>query len=150
MRACCGQLAWVANHSRPEQAFLASYLQGTQDKALVAHLDMYNKAVRELKTRKATLKFPVVPIERWRLLAVTDAGWGVRANGESQGGLVLCLCDKEVLERKPGPIPGSLNGPLRNFDGSSVVQELLRPWLHRMAWTPLSSLRHSCKRCCME
>ena len=103
MRACCGQLAWVANHSRPEQAFLASYLQGTQDKALVAHLDMYNKAVRELKTRKATLKFPVVPIERWRLLAVTDAGWGVRANGESQGGLVLCLCDKEVLERKPGP-----------------------------------------------
>ncbi|CAE7232443.1 RE1 [Symbiodinium sp. CCMP2456] len=103
MRACCGQLAWVANHSRPEQAFLASYLQGTQDKAQVAHLELYNKAVRELKTRRATLKFPVVPLERWRLLAVTDAGWGVRANGESQGGLVLCLCDKEVLERRPGP-----------------------------------------------
>eukprot|EP00439_Symbiodinium_sp_Y106_P011645 s11830_g1.t1 len=102
MRACCGQLAWVANHSRPDQAFLASYLQGTQDKALVAHLDMYNKAVRELKARKVTLKFPPVPLERWRLLAITDAGWGVRANGESQGGLILCLCDQDVIDRKPG------------------------------------------------
>ncbi|CAE7606331.1 RE2 [Symbiodinium sp. CCMP2592] len=102
MRACCGQLAWVANHSRPEQSFLASYLQGTQDKAEVSHLELYNKAVRELKTRKVTLKFPCIPISRWRLLAITDAGWGVRANGESQGGLILCLCDQDVLERKPG------------------------------------------------
>ena len=102
MRACCGQLAWVANHSRPEQSFLASYLQGTQDRAEVAHLELYNKAVRELKARKVTLKFPPVPLERWRLLVITDAGWGVRANGESQGGLALCLCDQDVLDRKPG------------------------------------------------
>ena len=102
MPACCGQLAWVANHSRPDQAFLASYLQGTQDKALVSHLELYNKAVREMKTRKACLRFPPVPTERWRLLVVTDAGWGVRANGESQGGLLLCLCDQDVLEQKPG------------------------------------------------
>ncbi|CAE7253172.1 RE1 [Symbiodinium sp. CCMP2592] len=102
MRACCGQLAWVANHSRPDQAFLASYLQGTQDKALVSHLELYNKAVREMKTRKACLRFPPVPVDRWRLLVVTDAGWGVRANGESQGGLLLCLCDRDVLEQKPG------------------------------------------------
>ncbi|CAE7322055.1 RE2, partial [Symbiodinium sp. CCMP2456] len=102
MRACCGQLAWVANHSRPDQTFLASYLQGIQDKALVSHLDLYNKAVREMKARKVSLRFPSVPVDRWRLLAITDAGWGVRANGESQGGLLLCLCDKDVLEQKPG------------------------------------------------
>ncbi|CAE7884699.1 RE1 [Symbiodinium microadriaticum] len=102
MRACCGQLAWVANHSRPDQTFLASYLQGIQDKALVSHLDLYNKAVREMKARKVSLRFPPVPVDRWRLLAITDAGWGVRANGESQGGLLLCLCDKDVLEQKPG------------------------------------------------
>ena len=41
-------------------------------------------------------------MERWRLLAITDAGWGVRANGESQGGLILCLCDQDVIDRKPG------------------------------------------------
>ena len=99
MRACCGQLAWVANHSRPDQAFLASFLQGVQDKALVSH---HNKAVREMKTRKICLRFPPVPIERWRLLAVTDAGWGARENGESQGGLLLCLCDQDVLAQKPG------------------------------------------------
>ena len=30
MRTCAGQLAWVANATRPDQAFLASYLQGIQ------------------------------------------------------------------------------------------------------------------------
>ena len=84
MRACSGQLAWVANHSWPDQAFLASYLQGTQDKAQVLHLTMYNKAVREMKKRRLSLKFPSIPVKDWRLLAVTDAGWAVRENGESQ------------------------------------------------------------------
>ena len=46
MRACCGQLAWVANHSRPDQAFLEPYLQGVQHRATVSHLTLYNKAVR--------------------------------------------------------------------------------------------------------
>ena len=103
MRACCGQLAWVANHTRPDQAFLASYLQGVQDRATVGHLQLFNKAVREMKQRKICLKFPCVPLERWRLLAITDAGWGTRENGESQGGLLLCLCDKKVLQQEPGP-----------------------------------------------
>ena len=102
MRACCGQLAWVANHSRPDQAFLASYLQGVQDRATVSHLALYNKAVREMKQRKVCLRFPPIPLEDWRLLAVTDAGWGVRESGESQGGLLLCLCEKRVLDREPG------------------------------------------------
>ena len=127
MRACCGQLAWVANHSRPDQAFLASYLQGVQDLAQVSHLELYNKAVREMKTRRVCLRFPPVPLDRWRLLAVTDAGWGVRANGESQGGLLLCLCDKNVLEQKPGatwPIEWS-SKKLRRVVRSSTAAETL-------------------------
>ena len=36
IRACSGQLARVANHSRPDQTFLASFLQGVQDQALVS------------------------------------------------------------------------------------------------------------------
>ena len=102
MRACCGQLAWVANHSRPDQAFLASYLQGVQDNATIAHLSLYNKAVREMKSRKLSLRFPSIPLERWRLLAITDAGWCVRASGESQGGMLVCICDQDVLEQKEG------------------------------------------------
>ena len=102
MRACCGQLSWVASHSRPDQAFLASYLQGVQDKAKCQHLLMYNKALRKMKTRKVSLKFPSIPTEDWRLLVVTDAGWGVRESGESQGGLVLCICEGKVLEQQEG------------------------------------------------
>ena len=103
MRACCGQLAWVANHSRPDQAFLASYLQGLQDKAQICDLSLFNKAVRGMKQCKLSLRFPSVPTHRWRLLAIKDAGWGVRENGESQGGLRLCLCDQSVLEQRRGP-----------------------------------------------
>lgn len=43
MRTCAGQLAWVANATRPDQAFLASYLQGIQDKATVSHLQLLEK-----------------------------------------------------------------------------------------------------------
>ncbi|CAE7223028.1 RE1 [Symbiodinium sp. CCMP2592] len=102
MRACCGQLAWVASHSRPDQAFLSSYLQGVQDRAQYRHLTMYNKALREMKHHKVTLKFPCVPASDWRLLVITDAGWGVRESGESQGGLILCLCESKVLRQEEG------------------------------------------------
>ena len=44
MRACAGQLAWVATSTRPDVAFLASYLQGVQDNAAVSHVAMLNKA----------------------------------------------------------------------------------------------------------
>ncbi|CAE7032082.1 GIP [Symbiodinium natans] len=102
MRGCCGQLSWVASHSRPDQAFLASYLQGVQDRANCSHLLLYNKALREMKERKCTLKFPSIPTSDWRLLVVTDAGWGTRESGESQGGFILCLCESKVLKQQEG------------------------------------------------
>ena len=37
MRACCGQLAWVANHSRPDQAFLASRVSRIRLRLLILH-----------------------------------------------------------------------------------------------------------------
>ena len=106
LKACAGQLAWVANSTRPDQAFLASYLQGAQDKGTVSHIQMYNKAVREMKQRKLVVTFPThVPIKDWRIMAISDAGWATRANGESQGGYVICLCDKKILERdKPSTV----------------------------------------------
>ena len=44
MRACCGHLAWVSSSSRPDQAFLSSYLQGVEENGQRRHLTMYNKA----------------------------------------------------------------------------------------------------------
>ena len=82
LRACAGQLAWVSNATRPDQAFLSSYLQGVQDHGLVSHVNLYNKALRELKEKRVCLKFPShVDIKDWRLLRVADAGWGTRDKG---------------------------------------------------------------------
>ena len=101
LRTCAGQLAWVANSTRPDQSFLASYLQGAQDKGTVAHVQMYNKAVREMKERKTCLRFPSsISDSEWRILCIADAGWGTRGNGESQGGYILCLTTQQMFERK--------------------------------------------------
>ena len=101
MRTCAGQLAWVANSTRPDQAFLASFLQGIQDKGTVAHVQLYNKAIREMKQRKVCLRFPSgIDSKDWRLMCISDAGWGTRANGESQGGFILCITTPTIFERR--------------------------------------------------
>ena len=101
LRTCAGQLAWVSNATRPDQAFLPSYLQGVQDKGLVSHVQLYNKGVRELKEKKVCLRFPsTVPIEDWSVVYIADAGWATRDNGDSQGGYLLLLCESKMLERK--------------------------------------------------
>ena len=101
MRTCAGQLAWVANATRPDQAFLASFLQGIQDKGTVSHIQMFNKAVREMKQKKVCLHFPPgIDLDNIRILCISDAGWGTRANGESQGGYLLCLTVPQMFERK--------------------------------------------------
>ena len=105
LRTCAGQLAWVSNSTRPEQAFLASYLQGVQDKGSVEHVHLYNKAIREMKQRKICLRFPShVPVSQWHILCISDAGWCTRANGESQGGYILCFTTKQILENKEAPV----------------------------------------------
>lgn len=128
MRTCAGQLAWVANATRPDQAFLASYLQGIQDKGTVAHLHLYNKAIREMKERKVCLNFPAgIPIEDLRNLCITDPGWGTRANGESQGGYLLCLTTPKIFERVRAPcwIIDWQSKKLRRVVRSSVAAETL-------------------------
>ena len=104
-RRCAGQLAWAAGSTRPDKAFLASYLQGVQDKGTVGHLEMYNKALREMKERKITIKFPSnVPIDQWRLICISDAGHQKRANGDSQGGYLLGLTNTLMRQRKTAPM----------------------------------------------
>lgn len=128
MRTCAGQLAWVATSTRPDQAFLASYLQGIQDKGTVAHVQMYNKALREMKERKVCLRFPAgIDPETWRILCISDAGWGTRANGESQGGYILCLSTPQILERERAKcwIIDWQSKKLRRVVRSSVAAETL-------------------------
>ena len=128
MRTCAGQLAWVANATRPDQSFLASFLQGVQDKGTVAHLQMYNKAVREMKERKVCLRFPAgIPLKQLRIMCITDAGWGTRSNGESQGGYVLCLTVPKMFERVRAPcwIVDWQSKKLRRVVRSSVAAETL-------------------------
>ena len=128
LRTCAGQLAWVSNSTRPEQAFLASYLQGVQDKGKVEHVHLYNKAVREMKTRKICLKFPShVPVKDWHIVCIADAGWCTRANGESQGGYILCLTTKDIMKNKESPvwIVDWSSKKLRRVVRSSVAAETM-------------------------
>ena len=102
MRTCAGQLAWVANSTRPDQAFLASYLKGIQNKGTVAHVQFFYKAIQEMKECKVCLSFPPgIATSDWRIVCISDAGWGTRANGDSsQGGFLLCLAKPEIMERR--------------------------------------------------
>lgn len=127
LRTCAGQLAWVANSTRPDQSFLASYLQGVQDKGHVSHVHMFNKAVREMKERKICLRFPSVPIDKWRIVCLADAGWATRPSGDSQGGYVLCLCTPELFENKRAPtwVLDWSSKKLRRKVRSSVAAETL-------------------------
>ena len=131
LRTCAGQLAWVANATRPDQAFLASYLQGIQDKGDKGHVSdvlMFNRALREMKHHKICLKFPSnIPIESWRIIAIADAGWGKRANGEFQGGYILGLTTQEMFEHKEARvwIVDWSSKKLRRVVRSSVAAETL-------------------------
>ena len=101
LRTCAGQLAWVTSSTRPDQAFLASYLQGVQDKGLVSRVHLYNKGIREMKERKVCLRFPsTVPLEDWRLVCISDAGWATRESGDSQGGYLLLIAESKMLKRE--------------------------------------------------
>jgi hypothetical protein len=99
-----------------------------QDKGLVSHVQLYNKALREMKERKFCLKFPShVPIKDWGIIAIADAGWGTRGNGESQGGYFLCLAAKPILEQQPATcwIVDWTSKKLRRAVRSSVAAETL-------------------------
>ena len=54
-----------------------------------------------MKERRVCLQFPShVAIQDWCIVCISDSGWGTRSSGESQGGYVLCLAQKDILERK--------------------------------------------------
>ena len=81
-----------------------------------------------MKERKVCLRFPSnVPIDKWRIICIADAGWGTRSSGESQGGYILCLAHKDILERKRAPcwIVGWASKKLKRMVRSSVAAETL-------------------------
>ncbi len=44
LRAAAGQWAWASNNSRPDQSFLASFLQGAQSEGTVEHLSQFSQS----------------------------------------------------------------------------------------------------------
>ena len=41
-----------------------------------------------------------VPIDDWRLVCITHAGWATRDNGDSQGGYLLLIAESKMLKRE--------------------------------------------------
>lgn len=81
-----------------------------------------------MKERKVCLQFPPgIPLEDMRILCISDAGWGTRASGESQGGYLLCLTVPSMFERKRSPcwIVDWQSKKLRRVVRSSVAAETL-------------------------
>ncbi len=39
-------------------------------------------------------------IEDTRLVLLTDAAWGVREDSSSQGGYLILLCNKDIMQNK--------------------------------------------------
>ena len=130
LRQCAGQLAWAAGSTRPDQAFLASYLQGVQDKGTVSHITTFNKALREMKERRITIKFPSnVPIDQWRIICIGDAGHAKRANGDSQRGYPLGLTNPSMRDRKQAPM-WLVDWGINAMDAIEFFQALLAETIH--------------------
>ena len=68
-----------------------------------------------------------VPIEDWRIICVSDAGWCTRTNGQSQGGYLLRLAHKDILDQKPAPcwVVDWSSKKLRQVVRSSIAAETL-------------------------
>ena len=77
------------------------HLQGVQDKGLVSHVALYHKGIRALKEKKVCVRFPsTVPLDGWRLVCITVAGWARRDNGDSQVGYLLLIAESKMLKRE--------------------------------------------------
>lgn len=98
MKATLGALSWRATQTCPWLAASISILQGKQCSAKVEDLLLTNKLIR---TQRQFHDVPVrfsSEIREPILLTYTDASWGCRSDGSSQGGQLTVLADRCVLK----------------------------------------------------
>ena len=100
LRTLLGALQWPATQSSPHLSASVSLLCGDVKSASVATAQEANKTLRFAKTNSdACTMFPKLgPLNELCVVAMSDAAWGIRKDSKSQGGYLVVLTHKRVLE----------------------------------------------------
>ena len=100
LRALLGALQWPATQSSPHLSASVSLLCGEVAEANVGIIKQANKTLRFAKMNSdSRLQFhPLGKEEDLCMIGMSDAAWGVRRNSQSQGGYIVLLAHKRVLE----------------------------------------------------
>ena len=100
VRRTCGSLNWAGPEGRPDAAAAASMYSSMMTEMKVADVLELNKTVAKLKQETdLALKVQAIPEERkWGV--VSDASWANARGGKTQGGHMLLVFDKDLLDGK--------------------------------------------------
>ena len=102
-RRANGGLQWLVSNTRPDLAAKVSLNQISDNKVYRSTLADSAKIIRQAHAHsKTSIAFSPIPLKEVRFSAFHDAGWGVRKDNSSQGGLLI-LAGSSGLER--GELP---------------------------------------------
>ncbi len=125
MHSMVGALLWIATQTMP---WIAAPLSITQSEASEANIGTLRKLNKILRTAKATRTTPMVLHRHIAPCVVTysDAAWGCRRDGSSQGGYLCFMADREFAMGTEGPLSllGWGSGKLTRVARSSLAAEV--------------------------
>jgi hypothetical protein len=101
LKGLLGSLAWPSNQTSPHLQCSVSLLQGQSGEgATVEVLQDVNKLLKFAKANDdvgITVKKIASKLEDFIFVVLTDAAWAVRHDGTSQGGYLIVLTNRKVL-----------------------------------------------------
>ena len=91
LRAVAGSLSWIARQCLPDEAGIASTLQGLVSRAVVKDLSDANRAVNRLKqTEDVGHLIHAIPLANLRTVSISGAALNLdRPDGSTQGGFMV-------------------------------------------------------------
>ena len=105
LRGILGGLQWPATQTSPHLSATVSLLCGEVTRATAGTLRAANKALRFAKENgDVGLKFfKLGDPKDLAMVAMSDAAWGVRADGQSQGGYLVVLTHRKAIQGEECP-----------------------------------------------
>ncbi|CAL1158242.1 unnamed protein product, partial [Cladocopium goreaui] len=98
MSSILGQLNWMARQGRYDLSYGVSHVQQLAAREGRIALEWLNKVVYRAKQPAIQV---VKRLKDWRnyiIVSASDAAYGAQPGGYSQGGLVICIADKGILD----------------------------------------------------
>ena len=106
LRGLLGSLQWPATQSSAALQCTVSMLHGQISNATVGTTQEANKALRFFKNNADVgIKFQRLgeSLDDLGFICMTDAAWGTRADGSSQGGYLIFMVNQSMLSGQEGP-----------------------------------------------